>query len=90
MIKFRVEPDNADAYEVTATTRDIVKWEASNKTNSFKKLMDELRLTDLFALAYHSAVRNGFFTGSLAEFISTVEVHPEAEDDELDPTNPDL
>lgn len=87
MFKFNIVPDIGESYEVEAKTRDIVAWETSNKGASFQKLTEEMRLTDLYELAYHAAVRNGNFVGSKDIFKNSVDIEFDA--DEQDPTNAD-
>lgn len=87
MIQFKVVPDGTDAYEVTATTRDIIRWETSGQGRSFSKLMDTMKLADLYELAYHASVRNGFFQGNVQAFKDSVDLEFETEDQ--DPTNED-
>lgn len=87
MISFKVQPDNGDEYEVTATTRDILSWETSGKDRSFQKLMENLRLTDMYELAWSASVRNGYFQGTVKSFKESVELVFEADDS--NPTNED-
>ena len=88
MIQFKVNPDGQAPYEVEASTRDIIRWETSGKDRSFQKLMNNMRLNDLYELAYHASVRQGFFQGSVASFKESVDLEFD-EPEDADPTNED-
>jgi len=87
MITFKVHPDGKESYEVTATTRDIVRWEKSGKNRSFAKLMEDVQLADMYELAYYASQRAKSFNGSLDTFLDTVDLEFETEDQ--DPTRGD-
>lgn len=89
MIEFTIAPDDGDPYEVTATARDVLLWEKTTKGRSFAALMDDVRMTDMYALAHAASRRQRLFTGTLAEFERDCELEFE-EAEEPDPTQPDL
>lgn len=87
MFEFTVKPDQGDAFDVAATTRDVVAWERGGKNRSFSQLANDVRMGDMYALAYTAAKRQGLFDGTLADFETSVDLEF-AETDEPDPTRP--
>jgi hypothetical protein len=87
MFDFKITPDDGEPYEVTATTRDIAQWEKTKKGASLRQLETEYRATDLYAIAYYAAVRQGLFAGKLQEFQGGADLELKGDDDE-DPTQP--
>lgn len=89
MFTFKVSPDGEQPYTVVATTRDIARWEKTTKGASMRQLEAEYRVTDLYAVAYHAAVRHGLFDGKLADFQDSADLEViDGEDGEGDPTPP--
>jgi hypothetical protein len=90
MFDFTISPDEGDPYQVTATTRDIAKWEKTTKGASLRQLETEYRATDLYAIAYHAAIRTGMFAGTLKEFQDGADLRmlDDGEDEDEDPTQP--
>ena len=90
MITLKVTPDNGEAYQVTATSRDVLTWEKTTKGNkSFLTLITEPNLIDFYKLAHLASWRQGLFTGTFQEFEAQCEVTAEMEeeaDEEPDPT----
>lgn len=87
MIEFSVNPENGDAYEVTATSRDVLLWEKTTKGRSVKTLMDDVSLVDMYKIAYLASQRQGLFHGTIKEFEDSVDLDFE-ETDQPDPTQP--
>lgn len=87
MISFKVVPDDAEPYEVTAGSRDIAHWEKTTKGAALIQLKEGLRITDLYKIAWIAARRKSLFAGELAEFEKTCEIEYE-EEPEPDPTPP--
>jgi len=89
MFDFKVTPDGLDPYDVTAGSRDVLKWERTTKGKTVGSLSDAatLRMEDLFKLAWIASARQGIYTGSLADFESGVDVEMK-DDEEPDPTPP--
>jgi hypothetical protein len=87
MFTFTITPDGGDKFEVTAGTRDVLKWERTTKGASLGQLKEGVKLGDLYKIAHIAAVRQQQFTGSLADFEDTCELEFE-EEDEPDPTQP--
>lgn len=91
-------PDDGEPFDITASSRDILRWEKSKPGRSITQLMGgEPRMAEVYALACVAAVRAGDFTGSLAQFEETVDLdgrEPEdqadADADEEGPTQPGL
>jgi len=88
MFTFKINPDDGDPYEVVATTRDISKWERVTKGATLRQLEQDYRATDLYAVAYQAAVRQGLFTGSLKEFEDGADLTLADDQEEPDPTRP--
>jgi len=91
MFTFTVTPDDGDPYDVTAGSRDVLRWERTTKGKTVGSLSDAatLRMEDLFKLAWVASTRFGLYTGSLADFESTVDVEMKDDEDEgPDPTPP--
>lgn len=82
MIRFKVVPDGAEPYEVTATTRDIAKWEKTSKGASFASLEADQKITDLYKIAYWASLRQGFWHGTLTEFETDTDLDLLSDDDE--------
>ena len=102
MFDFKVRPDNAEPFEVTATSRDVTAWERgvglpgrpASAGRSLGGIEKNPRLVDLEELAYVASIRHGLYEGKLASFQDTCdfEVVPPGEgDDEVDlgPTRTD-
>lgn len=92
MLRFKVMPDGGEFYIIDATTRDIWKWEKTTKGASFGDLKDNMRMVDLYRIAYWAAVRQGRYGGTLAEFEESSDLDilkgPDQEADDVDPTRP--
>lgn len=84
MIDFKIVMDSGDEFEVTASGRDVLNWEKTTKGASMKALMDELKMTDLYKVAFFASKRTGNFTGTLQEFEAQADLVFEVPD--ADPT----
>lgn len=81
MFTFDLCPDGAEPVRVTATSRDISRWERTGKDRSLSRLENNARMSDLEEIAHLAAQRQGHFSGSLAEFRDQVDVNPVAPDE---------
>ena len=94
MITLKVTPDNGDAYEVTATSRDVLTWEkTTGSKKSFVDLVESPNLIDLYTVAWLASWRQKLTTAkNYKEFEETCEVtgldKDEEPNDEPDPTQP--
>lgn len=89
MFTFKVKPDDADEFEVTAGTRDVLVWERTTKGASFGAVgQGDLKMVDLYKIAHIASRRLGLFTGDLKAFEETCEITFE-EEGEPDPTRTD-
>jgi hypothetical protein len=94
MFEFTVTPDGGEAYDIVATSRDVLMWERTTKGASFAQLESNLRLVDLYAIAYRAALRLGHFDGHLSDFETSVDLDllagsdDEEGDEGVDPTLP--
>lgn len=86
MFTFKISPEDAEAFQVKGTSRDISKWEKTTKGASLHKLRTEMCVVDLYRIAYNACTRTGLWTGTLADFEDTVDLDTIDEDDEVDPT----
>lgn len=87
MIEFKVRPDAGDPFTVEATSRDVVVWEKTGKGRSFSALMDDLRMGEMYRLAWIASRRLGLYRGELSEFETTVDLEFDVEE-APDPTPP--
>lgn len=91
MYEFTVKPDGAESYEVTATTRDVLRWEKSGQskgkpTRNMQSMVDEPAIADLYEIAFYAAKRTGHFEGSLVDFENNVDLDIDREQVASDPT----
>lgn len=86
MFLFKLTPDGGDTFEVRATTRDVLVWEKTGRDRSLTGLMETLRISDLYEIAYVSAKRQGHFDGSRADFEGCMDLDFEEEAGAADPT----
>lgn len=88
MITFKVEPDEGfgEAFSVTATSRDIARWEKVTKSATFQSLMESMSLVHLYRIAYFACKRQGLWDGTEADFEANCDVTPEGKADSPDPT----
>lgn len=84
MITLVVQPDEGTEYEITATSRDVVRWEKTHKGARLANL-ENASMGDLYALAYCAAVRLKKFAGTEEDFLNTVDIATR-EDEEATPT----
>lgn len=89
MINLKVMPDEGEPYELKATTRDIAKWERTNKGASFAGLQRDMHAKDLYVIAYHAATRKGLFAGTAAEFAESCDLDVLDDDDDEEDGEPD-
>jgi hypothetical protein len=93
LFDFKLTIDGQDEpVELTATSRDVLMWEKTTKGASFAKLEQDLRMGDLYGVAYRAAARKAVFTGTLEDFCLKVDLEfedtPAGSDGDADPTQP--
>jgi hypothetical protein len=92
MFKFTIQPDDGDEFEVAVGSRDIVVWEKTGPGRSITAVLNNLKATDMYAIAHIAARRQQLFTGSLDEFEKTCDIATESMfavvEEEPDPTQP--
>lgn len=76
LIKFRVSPEGGEAYEVEATTRDILTWEKTTKGASYAAFQRGQNMVDLYKVGHLASRRLGMFNGTLKEFEDTCDLEP--------------
>jgi hypothetical protein len=70
MFTFKVKPDKetgVEPYEVTATSRDITKWETDFKS-SLRILHENLSMVRMVQVAWVASVRQGKWQDTMGEF----------------------
>lgn len=85
MFTFKVTLPGKEAYELTATSPDVIKWERTTKGAAVARFAEEPRMTDLVAIAYHASVRHGHYTGKLEDFETSADVEPLGDGADADP-----
>lgn len=88
MFIFKVMPEDDEPYELAATSRDVLQWERRNKGANMGALRDQMRMTDLYKIAYLAAVRQDRFTGTEGDFVDTVDLDLVDDDDEMSEEDP--
>jgi hypothetical protein len=83
-VTFEVTPDGGDPYRLTVDTRDMYTWEKTtqNKAITLQQAMEELRLVELYRMAWIAARRQGMYSGTLDEFAATHLVEPTGDEDD--------
>lgn len=89
MFDLKVSRDGQEPYVVTAQPRDILVWERTGQNRAFSRMMDDLKMADLYDLAYIASKRLGLFDGTAAAFEASADVAPHGEPEaEEGPTPP--
>jgi hypothetical protein len=78
MISYRCTPEDGDAYDLVADSRDILEWELAKPSRYFGQLQAKPALADLVEIAYFASRRRKFWTGEYGEFRRQVQVEPTA------------
>ena len=86
MINLRVIYDG-EQHDIVVRSRQVVVWEQVSRGNTLTRLNDAPNVADFYFLAHLVEVKEGRFTGSLQEFMSSVDVQPLPPDD-LGPMKP--
>jgi hypothetical protein len=69
-----IKPDGGEPYEVEATTRDVLVWEKAGQNRSMSRLVNDMRIADVYQVAHIAARRLQLFTGSLKDFEETCDL----------------
>lgn len=85
MFTFTVHPDNAEPFEVKATSRDVARWEMGGRGRSLGKLAEDPSMSDLYDLAFVACARLDLYAGDIREFRATTDLEFK-EDEAADPT----
>lgn len=88
MFTFKVTPDEGKEFSVTADSRDIMLWEKTTQGRTLGKLKDDLRMADLYKIAYLAVARTKKFDGDQAAFEKTCVIEEQGDEEEADPTSP--
>jgi hypothetical protein len=82
VISLKVTPDDGEPYVVVAHARDVLVWERSGRDRSFGTLMEDLKFSNLYDLAFIAATRQGLNTlPDRKAFEAMCDVEPHAEED---------
>jgi len=81
MMRFKIMPDGAEAFEVEATSRDLSFWERTVKGASLGSISENPRMCDLEHIAYIACKRRAGYSGTLDDFRASADVKP-LDDDE--------
>lgn len=89
MFRFKITPEDGNPYELVASSRDVLQWERRNKGASMSRLQAEMRMTDVYKIAYFAATRQNGYPGTEADFTDEVDLEllDDEEEDEEVPTN---
>jgi hypothetical protein len=85
MLDVRIIPDSGEPYDLRVGTRDVVVWEKVDRLNTVTRLESDPKMTDLYAVSHIAAKRQGMFTGTLAEWETSVDLELGL-NGEVDPT----
>lgn len=85
MFSFKVTPDGGESFDVKVTSRDIAKWEKTTKGASLAGLQSDMKASDLYRVIFHALVRQGRWSGTLAEFEESHDFE-DVDEDDVDPT----
>jgi len=86
VIDFTVSQEDGEKFSVKATARDVLAWEKTTKSASLKALMEDLRISDLYKVAFHAARRTGQFAGTMQEFERDCDLEFDLDGGDEDPT----
>lgn len=82
LIKFKITPQDGDAYKVEVMSRDVLMWEKTGRDRSYAALMRQQDMVPMYALAYVASRRAGLFDGTLEQFETTCDLEPYDDDDQ--------
>lgn len=88
MFTFRISPDGGETWELRAGTRDVAAWERAGKDNSLANLERDLKISDLYWIAFLAAKRQGLYTGTQSDFEASVDLNFDWEQEAANPTEP--
>lgn len=74
LFTFTIRPEVGEAYELEATSRDVLNWEKTTKGASLSKFEREATITDIYKIAHFAAVRTQQFTGPLNDWENSVDI----------------
>lgn len=92
MIKLKIMPEDGKPFVIVCTTRDIARWEKTTKGASFAGLQADMKVTDLYRIAWFAIERLGLDPGTnstLHEFQLQADLDVldmDDEDGDADPT----
>lgn len=91
LFTFDLQPDDGEAWQVVADSRDIYMWERSNKGASFGGLKNNLHMGDLYAIAWGAARRQKLIEQgtTLADFIDRHRLEFDTSREPLGEADPD-
>lgn len=78
MFTYTVRPDGGEPYVVTATMRDVLRWERTSPKGRLPRKAEDLGTAsaeNAYSLAYVASKRQGRFAGTEQEFEETVDIN---------------
>lgn len=63
-----------EAFEVTTTSRDIVRWEMGDRRRSVGTLTEQMRMSDITDLAWYAADRRGLTDLDIKRWRESVDI----------------
>ena len=93
MFTATITPPGGEPYALTADSRDVVEWELADHKRYLGQLQQRTSMSAIGQLLCFAARREGRFSGTEREFITThvidlQEPDDDGDDDELGPTQP--
>jgi len=81
---FEIRPDGQPPFRAVGSSRDISTWEKTTKGASLGKLQEDMSVTALYQIAFHTCRRQGLWAGTLAEFEANCDIDNIDDDDQDD------
>lgn len=88
MITFHLKPEHGETFDLEGTSRDVLLWERTTKGAQLAKIETDLKMSDLYKIAYFAMKRTRGFDGTQTEFEETYDLDFDMEE-EPDPTRED-
>ena len=88
MFTFWVTPDSGEPYQLSVKSRDVAFWEKIDRTHTVTRLEQDPKMSDIYSVTHVAAKRQGFFSGPLAEWETSVDLDTVPDETASDPTQP--
>jgi hypothetical protein len=87
MFEFKVTPDEGEAFDVSADSRDVLAWEKRGQGRALHVISSAMRLVHMYEIAHMASRRQGLTSLNEADFQTSCVIEIQ-EPREPDPTNP--